>query len=177
MSYEIDILSEIEEDLRKIFRDDLLQIISMLNRKNQLEDFLQLIGYEELIPGKKSFQLTKEGLIIVVGYSEVKQKHLEGAAKKLGFDKDRFDFYLDYDDGIDEKVKNWQWNPKISAILVGPMPHSGSAKGEYGSVISAMEQEEGYPPVFRLGKNGLSISKSDFSDKLMDLLDSNVIIV
>lgn len=59
MSYEIDILSEIEEDLRKIFRNDLLQIISMLNRKNQLEDFLQLIGHEELIPGKKIFPVNK----------------------------------------------------------------------------------------------------------------------
>ena len=41
--------------------------------------------------------------------------------------------------------------------------------------ISALEQEDGYPPVVRLGKNDLSISKSDFKDKLMDLLDSNLI--
>ena len=175
MLYDVDILSEIEESLEKILDEDLLKIISMLNRKNQLEDFLELIGHQELIPGKKAFQATKQGTIIVVGYSDVKQKHLEGVVKELGLDKERFEFYLDYVDGITRKVKSWQWNAKISAILVGPMPHSGEAKGDYGSVISALEQEDGYPPVVRLGKNDLSISKSDFKDKLMDLLDTNII--
>ena len=175
MPYDVDILSEIEEDLDKIFDDDLLKILSMLNRKNQLDDFLEMIGHQELIPRKKVFQATKQGSIIVVGYSEVKQKHLEGVIKELGLGKERFEFYLDYDDGISRKVKFWQWNTKISAILVGPMPHSGEAKGDNGSVISALEQEEGYPPVVRLGKNDLCISKSDFKDKLQDLLDSNII--
>ncbi len=175
MFYDVDILSEIEESLGKIFDDELLKIISMLNRKNQLEEFLEMIGHQDLIPGKKAFQATKKGIIIVVGQSDVKQKHLEGAIKEIGLDKDRFEFYLDYEDGITRKVKTWQWNTRISAILVGPMPHSGEAKGDYSSVISALEQEEGYPPVERLGKNGLSISKSDFKDKLMDLLDSNII--
>lgn len=175
MSYDVDILSEIEESLEKIFDDDLLKIISMLNRKNQLEEFLDLIGHQELIPGKNSFQVTKQGQIIVVGYSDVKQKHLEGVIKEVGLDKDRFEFYLDYDDGISNKVRSWQYNPKISAIMVGPMPHSGEAKGDYGSVISALEQEDGYPPVVRLGKNGLNISKSDFKEKLLDLLDTNII--
>ena len=175
MSYDVDILSEIEESLEKIFDDELLGIISMLNRKNQLEKFLEMIGHQDLIPGKKAFQATKEGTIIVIGHSDVKQKHLEGVVKELGLNKDRFEFYLDYDDGITRKVKTWQWNTRISVILVGPMPHSGEAKSVYGSVISALEQEEGYPPVFRLGKNELSISKSDFKDKLMDLLDTNII--
>lgn len=175
MPYDVDILSEIEEGLDKIFDDDLLKILSMLNRKNQLDVFLEMIGHQELIPRRKAFQATKQGSIIVVGYSEVKQKHLEGVIKELGLDKERFEFYLDYDDGISRKVKSWQWNTKISAILVGPMPHSGEAKGDYGSVISALEQEDGYPPVVRLGKNDLCISKSDFKDKLQDLLDSNII--
>ena len=175
MLYDVDILSEIEESLGALFQDNLLNIISMLNRKQQLEEFLNLIGHPELIPGKQVFQETKKGIIIVVGSSEAKQTHLEGVIKELGLDKTRFEFYLDYKDGMDRKVRSWQWNPKISAILVGPMPHSGEAKGDYGSVISAMEQEDGYPPVIRLGKNGLSISKSDFKEKLNDLLDRNIV--
>ena len=65
MFYDVDILSEIEESLENIFNDDLLKIISMLNRKDQLEEFLKLIGHQELIPGKNAFQATKEGKIIV----------------------------------------------------------------------------------------------------------------
>ena len=75
MLYDVDVLSEIEDSLKKVFDDELLQIISMLNRKNQLEEFLDLIGHQELIPGKQAFQATKQGTIIVVGYSDVKQKY------------------------------------------------------------------------------------------------------
>ena len=175
MIYDVDILSEIEESLEKILKDELLKILSMLNRKEQLAEFLELIGHQELLPGKQVFQATKQGKIIEVGYSDVKQKHLEGVVKALDLDKDRFEFYLDYDDGITHTVKSWQWNYKISAILVGPMPHSGEAKGNYGSIISALEQEDGYPPVVRLGKNELSISKSNFKESLMDLLETNII--
>lgn len=173
--YDINILLEIEEQLKNILNDDLLGILTMLNRKEQLEDFLQLVGHPELLPKKKFFQVTKEGLIMVVGYSHVNPKHLEGVVKELGLDVDRFKFYLDYDDGISNKVKSWQWSDKISAILVGPMPHSGEAKGDYSSVITALENEYGYPPIRRLGKNGLNISKSDFKEKLLDLLDGNII--
>lgn len=175
MLYDVDVLSEIEDSLKKVFDDELLQIISMLNRKNQLEEFLKMIGHQDLIPGKQIFQATKQGKIIVVGASDVKQNHLEGVVKEVGLDKNRFEFYLEYEDGIDRKVKSWQYNFNISAILVGPMPHSGEAKGDYGSVISALEQEDGYPPVFRLGNNGLNISKSNFKEKLLDLLDTNII--
>ncbi len=175
MLYDVDVLSEIEDSLKKVFDDELLQIISMLNRKNQLEEFLKMIGHQDLIPGKQIFQATKQGKIIVVGASDVKQNHLEGVVKEVGLDKNRFEFYLEYEDGIDRKVKSWQYNFNISAILVGPMPHSGEAKGDYGSVISALEQEDGYPPVFRLGNNGLNISKSNFKEKLLDLLATNII--
>ena len=51
------------------------------------------------------------------------------------------------------------------------MPHSGSGKGDYSSVISAIEAEEGYPPVVRLGSNGLKITKSDFRSKLTEMIE------
>ena len=52
MLYDVDVLSEIEDSLKKVFDDELLQIISMLNRKNQLEEFLKMIGHQDLIPAK-----------------------------------------------------------------------------------------------------------------------------
>lgn len=59
MSYDVDILSEIEESLEKILNEELLKIISMLNRKNQLEEFLELIAHQELIPGKNDLSISK----------------------------------------------------------------------------------------------------------------------
>ena len=56
------------------------------------------------------------------------------------------------------------------------MPHSVEGKGEYSSVIAAWEQESGYPPVERMGQNGLKISKSAFQGALKKLLDKGVIV-
>lgn len=50
------------------------------------------------------------------------------------------------------------------------MPHSGVAKGEYGSIISAIESEAGYPPVVKMGTDGLKITKTSFRKTLKYLL-------
>ena len=60
-------------------------------------------------------------------------------------------------------------------IMVGPMPHSAKAKDEYSSVISAIENKEGYPPVVRLGSNGLKITKSDLKAKFAECLNKGLI--
>lgn len=36
----------------------------------------------------------------------------------------------------------------------------------YGSIITALEQEDGYPPVLRLGENKLKISKTGLKNAL-----------
>lgn len=96
-------------------------------------------------------------------------------AHKLGLEKNRFDFYLEYDDAKTFNFKKIQWNSTYTAVLVGPMGHSGAGKGNYSSVISAIESEEGYPPVIRLGSNELKITKTNFKNKLMELMDSGKI--
>lgn len=60
-------------------------------------------------------------------------------------------------------------------IMVGPMPHSGTSKGDSGSVIAKIESTEGYPPVVRLGTNGLKITKTDFRNKLKEMIDTKKI--
>lgn len=55
------------------------------------------------------------------------------------------------------------------------MPHSGHAKGDYSSVITALEQQEGYPPVVRMGTNGLKITKTSFRNTLESLLQERKI--
>ena len=67
------------------------------------------------------------------------------------------------------------WQPTYSLLMVGPMPHSGSEKGEYSSIISALEAEDGFPPIVRLGSNGLKITKSDFKAKLEEMISQRKI--
>ena len=38
-----------------------------------------------------------------------------------------------------------------------------------------MEREDGYPPLVKLGTNKLKITKSNFQEKLIELIDQGVI--
>lgn len=84
--------------------------------------------------------------------------------------------YLNYEDAKTFMFDKLQWNPRYSLLMVGPMPHSGIIKGDYSSIISALETEDGYPPVVRLGSNTLKITKSDFKAKLSEMIETKKII-
>lgn len=68
-----------------------------------------------------------------------------------------------------------QYSPKYSAVLVGAMPHSVKDKGDFSSMITAMEKQEGYPLVIRMGSNELKITKSNFEQALKGLLNQNLL--
>ena len=71
--------------------------------------------------------------------------------------------------------KKMYYKPQYALVMVGPMPHSGVGKGDSGSIVAALENDEGYPPVVRLGSNGLKITKTDFKNKLDEMILSKEI--
>lgn len=150
------------------------QILSKLNRRGQLETFLELADLMDLLPKKDSLT-NKDGKIVVTGKSEVSKTVLLAIAKQLGFDKERFEFCLDYEEAEKYNYKKMQYSFNYSLIMVGPMGHSGPQKGKFGSIISSLEQEEGYPPVIRIGSNELKITKSSFKKALIHCLEQNLI--
>lgn len=170
-------LSELEDSIKKELDDHLTAALSKMNRYGQLEEFLQLLGMEYLLKREAGYEVHKSGKIVVIGQSDVKSDVLLAIAKQLELDKDRFELYLNYKDAKTFDFHNMQWDPKYSVLMVGPMPHSGSSKGDHRSIISALESEEGYPPVVRLGSNGLKITKSDFKTKLIEMIKKRIITV
>lgn len=169
-------LYELEDDLKKDLDDYLTAALSKLNRSGQLEEFLQLLGMEYLLQRESGYEVHKSGKIIVIGQSDIKSDVLLSIAKQLGLDKDRFELYLSYEDAKTFDFRKIQWNTQYSLLMVGPMPHSGAGKGDHGSIISALETEDGYPPVVRLGSNGLKITKSDFRGKLAEMIEIGLIV-
>lgn len=167
-------LLELEEELRKELDEKLEQILAILNRNDQLEELLNLLGLQDLL-GIEDTDISEDGIILVIGQSDVKCEKLSAVARELGLDRDRFEFHLNYDDAKTFDFKKTQWSTKYSCILVGAMPHSGYAKGDYSSVITALESEVGYPPVYRLGNGGLNITKTSFRNTLQDLVMSRKI--
>ena len=51
---------------------------------------------EDLLEREQEFYSYKEGKIVVVGGTDVKEEVLLSIAKNLGIDKNRFEFCLDY---------------------------------------------------------------------------------
>lgn len=164
-------LFELEDNIKEELDDHLTAALSRMNRSEQLEEFLRMLGMEHLMQKEKRYEVYKSGKIVVIGQSDVKPDALLSVAKQLGLDKNRFELYLDYEDAKAFNFLKMQWQPTYSLLMVGPMPHSGISKGDYGSIIAALEAEEGYPPVVRLGSNGLKITKSDFRAKLTEMIE------
>ena len=167
-------LFSIEENLRDILDERLEEILIRLNRSEKLDEFLKIIGLPDLLGKVVPYEHPKDGIIIVIGESSTNVTNLIGVAKELGFKKDRFEFCLEYEAAKRYDFKKTQYSQKYSCILVGPMPHSGKAKGGFSSIITKLEYEDGYPPVYRMAADELKITNSSFRKTLNELVEDGL---
>lgn len=162
-------LSEVEDCIRDAVDTNLEAILSKLNRTGELETLLRLLEIDYLRGKVLEFDRPKDGRIIVIGQSLVGIDILRMVVGKQGFEKSRFEFLLEYEDAKKYDFGKTRYSTAYTAILVGPMGHSGKAKEDYSSIITALEQQDGYPPVYRMGSNELKITKSSFQQALIQL--------
>ena len=167
-------LCQLEEDLSLEFKENLLHIISKLNRENRLNDFLDLIGLTNLVEDD-GYRPFKTGKIIIAGESEISKEIILAIAKNYNISKDRIELCLSYDEATNYNFKKTYYNPNYSLIMVGPMGHSGHDKDNYSSVITALENIDGYPPIVRLGTNSLKITKSGLRETFYKVLNDGII--
>lgn len=169
-------LLKLEDNLKIEFSNNLTFMLTTLNRTGKLHDFLDLLNLTNLIQSDY-YPRHKNGKIVIIGSSQIKQKDIYGIIKEYNISKNRIEFNLEYYDAKRydfEKLKNSTY----SLILVGPMPHSANDKGDYSSIISKLENEPGYPPVIRIEdkSNNLKFSKTAFKDALNEAFERNYII-
>ena len=169
-------LLALEDAIRANLDDCLLQTITRLNRTGQLEELLELLGMLNLIKKDAVYEPYKTGKILIIGDTKVKEKDPRGIAKGQGINPDRLECCLEYKDSKTYDFEHVRYNAKYSLIMVGPMPHSGISKENYGSVISRLEQEEGFPPVVRLGTQNLNISKSSVRNAFAEQIEQQRIL-
>ena len=174
----IEELSALEDEIMEVLPDKLLQILTITNGNGKLDELLELLGLSDLLGTDNQYTTYKTGKIVVIGESQIKENVLESIGKNFGFDKNRFEFWLDYDalktPKYRDKLKNMQYSPKYAVILFGPVPHSGHGKGNSRSIITEIEHTPGYPTVRKLESNGqLKITKSNFKETLQTLIDEN----
>ena len=169
-------LSDLEDELMARIPDEITAVISKLNRTGRLEEFFEMLGMSDLLQEEDDFYSYKDGKIIVVGGTEVKEKVLLGVAKELGLDKNRFEFCLDYEAIQKYDFKKMQYAPQYRVVLFGPSPHSGRGKCDNGSIIAELESSKAYPRVVRMQSGSeLKITKSSFKETLMLLIEEKYI--
>ena len=172
----IDELSELQDRVMEAFPDKITGALTLANRKGKLEQLLKLLGMEDLLIHKNKFESCKEGRIVVIGGSRIKEDVLIAIAESMGIDKKRFEFCLDYEAIQKYNFRKLQYQPQYRLILFGPAPHSANEKGDSYSILSELERGEGYPRVERLiSGNELKITKSNFRNKLESLLKEGFI--
>lgn len=153
------------------------EILIRLNREHKLNELFKLLGLESLLSPQPlyRFESMKDGKIIVFGDSQTSEKILLGIAKNLGIDKNKIEFYLNYQDITNYDFRKLQWSMTYSLIMFGPVPHSCVGKGNNSSIINAIETSEAYPPVIRLGTGELKITKSSFKTQLSKAINDGII--
>lgn len=176
MVLEIAELLELEAEILKDLPDKITHALSKANREGRLEELLELLTMSDLLQPSTGFTSYKDGRIVVIGASEVKEEVLLSIANSLGLDKKRFEFCLDYEKAQKFEYRKLQYAPSYRAIMFGAVPHSSTGKGVSSSVIAEMESKDGYPRVVRLNSNQeLKITKSNFKAGLEKLLSENYI--
>ena len=172
----IEELSELEDDILAQLPDRITEILSRTNRNNELDELLRLLGMKDLLEADNHFETYREGKIVVVGASEVKESEMLAIGKSLGIDKQRFEFCLDYKAIQKYNFKKMMYEPKYRVILFGAVPHSGQGKEKHSSIITELESSDAYPRVERLmSGNTLKITKTSFREKLQQLVDEEYI--
>lgn len=172
----IEELSALEDEIMSALPNSITAILSKLNRSGRLEELLELLGMEDLLEQEQDFYSYKEGKIVVVGGTDVKEEVLLSIAKTLGLDKSRFEFCLDYKQIQKFDFRKMQYAPQYRLILFGPAPHSGHGKGDSGSIVAELEKSPAYPRVERLiSGNELKITKSNFRDMLERMIKEDYI--
>ena len=162
---------ELEEIIEKITAK-----ITYANRAENLKELLSGWGLSDLLSQMSAYETMKDGKIVVVGASEVKENIMNGIIKNLGLGKSRFEFCLGYEEAKMFQYKKLRYNPKYRVIIFGPVPHSSTGKNDSSSVIAEMKNHEGYPRVKVLsGNHAIKITKSNFRDALTELVMENYI--
>ena len=106
--------------------------------------------------------------ILVIGVTRTSTDKLLGCAKTLGYQKQDFVFWNDYD-----KVKGYadrMAGGSFAGIIAGPMPHKVSGLGDNSSLIVKLQQP-GYPFMVeaRTESSELKITNTSFAKALLEL--------
>jgi hypothetical protein len=172
------------EQLLDIIADASQQLFKEIKRaykSGNLEGYLSSIGMRDLYPSKDEtiiYDTNPDGKIIIFGDSRIKDHEIYGCLKELGISKDRIELQTSYEKIKKYPFRNIQYNPNYRLILFGAIPHSGEGKQDKSSIITQVEDDDGYPKVIRLTDgHRLKITKTNLKKTIIEEIESGYLVV
>ena len=157
------------KDISKQIYDALPAAIQTLNRCEQLDELLDLLGINNSASDYN--KKIRKGNILVLGALDTSEENIRKIGEKYKISQKRFEIVSEYDASFD--YKNLQYSQKYCMIMFGPQPHKGKNIGDNSSGIAAVEKHDFYPPSIRVGH--LKITKSSFESALRQCIDKGYI--
>lgn len=160
-------INELRNSLLRFFERNLGKLLLDINEKGTLDDFLHTIGYSSRKEYPDTFESFPDGKVVIIGESQISREVVDMIATKAGIGKSRLECCLQYEHIKSFNFSKLQYQPeKYSLILMGPMPHKVSDLGNYSSMRSKLNRENGYPPVLYLddGNHKPKITKRILQD-------------
>lgn len=163
---------ELNDIAKKMSPENIAKYLRRLNAEGRLNEFLNDMGIQT---HNDVFPVNPKGKILVIGGSNVRRSDLEITINKIGLDKSRFEWVLNYAEAKKYPYRSLQYNENYSAIIVGPVPHKCCYETDCASVLTAIQSEPGYPPVLKLEKGTkLAITKDNFTKALKELKERGI---
>ena len=168
-------MNTLADNVNALFPERIYGALIRADANGELSELLRLLNMSEL-DQSDYFYSYKEGKIVVIGDSSVKKEHLIAIIKKVELDPDRFEFNLEYDAGKTYNYNKLKYNSNYRLVIFGAMPHKTKGTGKCSSVIENIRESDGYPRVEKLWSNNeLKLTKSNFKEKLIELIDEGFI--
>jgi len=114
----------------------------------------------------------EDAKVIILGDMQISKHEAQKLAKVHGFDKDRVEI-VDYDDVQNFNIHKLRHNENYCGIIFGPIPHSATGAEGDSSLISHVENTDGYPhhvrATARQSQHDLKITKKSLKQALAEI--------
>ena len=161
------------------FNNGIEQLSALLKEKIDFEDIdfdLKEIVVKEKEIDKEEEETNdvviynKDPKVLVIGALSLGKDKVYGIAKKIGFKKQQIEILQDFNVIKTYDISKIRNNPNYCGIIFGPVPHSSKSMNSDTSLITHVENNEGYPPSMRSEANGsLKITKSSIERTLSEI--------
>jgi|GEM_PF-3171364 len=115
----------------------------------------------------------KDPKVLILGALSVGKDKVYGIAKKVGFKKDQIEVENDYAKITNLDISHLRHTDQYCGIVFGPVPHSSKSSAGDSSIITHVENTEGYPYHVKATANDkLKLTKTSLTQALEDVYNN-----